>query len=625
MAGIFGLFHDEPTVVDTPVDEVLRRMAAALEHRGAAAAHEMRAGAAFGARGRRVGHSSDGSSIAALDGSVLNRGELQASGEDDRDPDLLASLYRVQGIGLPRLLRGDFALAAWDDSTMRGLLARDRQGIKPLYYYEHASGAVLFSSELKGLLASGLVSPELDFDAIEAYLSFGFTPGPQTAIRGIRKLHLGEMLVVERRSATVQPYWEYPPPRPATGRSEQEFEEAALAELNEAVRMRLEAGAPTGAMLSGGLDSALVVGLMARHTSQVKTFTVAFSESPETNELEAARRVAAEFGTDHREIELSFVGDGVSIEELAWRMDEPLAELSPLGLIALSSHARDEVSAALSGQGADGIFGGLPHHRTAAVAARLDWLPQPVKDLTARVFSRPGRLQRGTRALAARGATDRFLAQCDGLSDAERARLTLGPLAEVGGRAARRVVEHRLRDVRGHPTATYIFLDEQLAAVDSVLHYNDRASTGGPIDIRFPFLDNHVVEFAATIPVGLKVHGLERKYLLRRVARRVVPDEVLSRPKVGFFNAAIDAWVRAQADTALADYLLAPEPRYADFISRDEVARLLAAHTASPESGGGARLLGLLMLEVWLSHVVPRACAYANRPIRPAAATMRGG
>ena len=211
-----------------------------------------------------------------------------------------------------------------------------------------------------------------------------------------------------------------------------------------------------------------------------------------------------------------------------------------------------------------------------------------MKDVTARVFSRPGRLQRGTRALAARGAADRFLAQCDGLSDAERARLTAGPLAEVGGRAARRVVEHRLRNVGGHPTATYIFLDEQLAAVDSVLHYNDRASTGGPIDIRFPFLDHHVVEFAATIPVGLKVHGLERKYLLRRVAQRVVPDEVLSRPKVGFFNAAIDGWVRAQADTALADYLLAPEPLYADFISRDEVARLVATHTAYPESGGGA-------------------------------------
>jgi asparagine synthase (glutamine-hydrolysing) len=615
VAGIFGVFHDEPAVGGTPASELLRRMSLALRHRGAETEPVVRRGAAFGANGRVIGRSDDEDSIAVLDGALLNRLELGGTHGSEGDPGLIASLYRSEGAGLPKRLRGDFALAVWDAGPARGLLARDRQGIKPLYYHEHPSGAVLFSSELKGLLATGLVPPELDYDAIEAYLSFGFVPGPQTVVRGIRKLHLGELLVVERGARSVQTYWEYPTPRPDGNRSATDFEDETLSRLDEAVRLRLDSGRATGAMLSGGLDSALVVGLMARHTAQVKTFTVAFSESPATNELAAARSIARTFGTDHDEVELSFVGDTATVEELAWRMDEPLAELSPLGLLALAGRAHGEVEAALSGQGADGIFGGLPHHRTAAVAARLDWLPQPAKNAAAGLFSRrPGRLQRGTRALAATGAANRFLAQCNGLGEDERARLAVGPLAAVGGHAARRIVEQRLRGVDGHPTATYIFLDEQLAAVDSVLHYNDRASTGGPVDIRFPFLDQHLVEFAATIPVDLKVHRLERKYLLRRVARRIVPDEVLSRPKVGFFNAAIDAWVQAQVDAAVADYLLAPSPRYAEFLSQDEVRRIVTAHAASPTSSGGSRLFGLLMLEVWLSHVVPRACALADAP-----------
>lgn len=602
-------------------------MSVALAHRGATSEFSVKRSAALGARGRALGRSTDGLASAALDGAVFNRAGLRdAAARGGSDVDLVASLYRTEGIDVPQRLCGDFALAAWDESACCGLLARDRQGIKPLYYHEHLTGAVLFSSELKGLLATGLVPPELDYGSIEAYLSFGFIPGPHTAIRGIRKLQLGEMLVIDGgRRLAISPYWQYPAPHePASPLTVTEYEEAVLAELDEAVRLRVEPDAATGAMLSGGLDSALVVGLMARHTSRVKTFTVAFSESPGTNELDTARRVADAYGTDHHELELSFVDDTVTLEELAWRMDEPLAELSPLGLFALAAGAAGEISVALSGQGADGIFGGLPHHRTAAVAARLDWLPQAVKSATATAFARrPGRLQRGTRALAARGASERFLAQCNGLSDAERARLTVGPLAAVGGGAARRIVEQRLRGIRGHPTGTYIFLDEQLAAVDSVLHYNDRAATGGPIDIRFPFLDQHVVELAATIPAALKVRGFERKYLLRRIARRVVPEEVMARPKIGFFNAAIDAWIRAQADTAVAEYLLAPSPRYADFLSRSEIERLVAAH-ATPEAQGGARLLALLMLEVWLTHVVPRACAIADAPFEPAVSEATG-
>jgi asparagine synthase (glutamine-hydrolysing) len=584
----------------------------ALIHRGGAGEWLERPGAALGVRGGRVGRSQDGSVLSVLDGAIFNRSSLAANCTSGRsDADLIANLYARHGHEFLARVRGDFALAVWDEDDQRGLLARDRQGVKPLYYRVGPDGALLFGSELKSLLATGLVPAVLDYEAIETFLSFGFVAGPRTAIQQVEKLHLGEALLFSTASVAVRPYWRYPEPRePAVRLALDEYAGAVLEQVDEAVKLRLESDREVGAMLSGGLDSAFVVGLMARHVAQVKTFTVAFRESPTTNELAAARQIAEAFGTDHHELELSFVDDTVSLEELAWRMDEPLAELSPLGLLPLASLAGKEVLAALSGQGADGIFGGLPHHRTAALVARLDWLPQDAKVLAARTFARrPGRLQRGTRVLAAQGAAARFLAQCNGLSERDRAALTREPLTSVGGQAAAHVVSKRLRGITGHPTATYIFLDEQLAAVDSVLHYNDRASTGGPIDIRFPFLDHRVVEFAATIPVDLKVRGFERKYLLRQVAQTVVPRDVLSRPKVGFFNAAIDAWIRAHTKTAVTDYLLGPSPRYADFLDRNEVERLVRTHLESDHSTVGPRLLGLLMLEVWLSHVIPRACA----------------
>jgi len=613
MPAICGAVRIDGALVPALASPALDQMMVSVAHRGASWDRLEEPGLSLGTRGTSIGRFEQASVVAALDGAVLNRSELAVDSDRVSDTDLIARLYADHGIGFPALLRGDFVAFAWDGRSRRAVIARDRQGIKPIYY-TRVGDALLFGSEFKSILASGQVEPELDYESIEAFLSFGFVPGPRTVIRGVRKLHLGERLVVENGNVSVEAYWLYPPPSVPDARpSVQTYENVLLEKLDEAVRLRVGDARTVGAMLSGGLDSAMVVSLMTRHARHVKTFTVAFREAPSTNELVAARQISRTLGTEHEELELSLTDEGVSLEELAWRMDEPLAELSPLGLFALARLAASKAPVALSGQGADGIFGGLPHHRTAALAARLDWLPRAVRRSAAEVL-RPfgGRLERGSRALAANGAAERFLAQCDGLLPDQRLRLALGPLAAVGGGAAARVVEMRLRAVTGHPTATYIFLDEQLAAVDSVLLYNDRAATGGPIDIRFPFLDHHVVEFAATVPIDLKIRGLERKYLLRSVARDLVPPEVLSRPKVGFFNAAIDVWLRAKMDDAVSTYLLDPSPRYAEFLDRGEVGRLVSLHAGSHVKGGGGRLLALLMLEIWLASVLPRALSLAK-------------
>jgi asparagine synthase (glutamine-hydrolysing) len=385
-----------------------------------------------------------------------------------------------------------------------------------------------------------------------------------------------------------------------------------LSELTEAVAVRAR-GARTGVWLSGGLDSSVVAALAARETEgAVKTFTVGFSDVGAANELEAARTFARWLGADHHELELRLDDDTVSLEEFVWRLDEPTAELSALGLFELAVLAAPEIDTALSGQGADGILGGLGDHRTAAIAARLDWMPQTAKNLAASIFSRAsGRARRGTRVLAASDPVARFLVQTTGqLPEAERVRLVRGPLAAVGGRAARMVVEERLAGLRGHPTATYIYVDEQLAAVDSVLHYNDRASQAGPVDVLFPFLDHHMVEFAATIPIDLKVRGMEGKRMLRRIAPLLVPQWVLERAKVGFFNAAIPDWTRERLRDAAPRYLLDPSAATADFLDRTEVERLVRAHQAGSDDHA-ALVFALLLLEVWLASALPRALALA--------------
>jgi asparagine synthase (glutamine-hydrolysing) len=625
----------------SPIEsEALERMVAAIAHRGLGdPGVHIGDGVALVARrlpllvsepSSQLSANEDESVFAVADGAILNHRDLRTSLErgghrfrSGADIEILPHLYEEYGDAFLQHIRGDFALCLWDERRRRAVFARDRQGIKP-FYWTRAGDVVVFASELKALLASGLVRGEVDLESVDAFLSFGFVPGPRTIVQNVSKLLLGESLVIEAGKVRVEQFWRYPEATlPTPVPSVEEYAERLLRELDESVQLRVEGQLSPGVMLSGGLDSSVVAALAARHApGQIKTFTIAFADAGESNELDAARRFARELGSDHEELELRFTQDTISLEELVWRMDEPLAELSALGISALADLAAPEVRVALSGQGADGVLGGLSDHRTAAITARLDRLPRPAKLAARSVFAPfPGRFKRGTRILAAEGPVDRFLAACDGMSEQQRNRLARGSLL-AHAHSARRVVESRLGNVRGHPTATYIYLDEQLAAVDSVLHYNDRAATAGPIDIRFPFLDHHVVEFAASIPIELKVKGMEGKYLLRRIAGDLVPAEVLDRPKVGFFNAAIADWLRAQVDGAVGDYLLADSPASAEFLERDEIRRIVNEHAGSDGQGRAGLLLALLVLEVWISSVLPRLLA-PDPPERERLSTAR--
>jgi asparagine synthase (glutamine-hydrolysing) len=627
MCGICGVIQvgGEPRAV--LAHGVLDRMTDVMRHRGPndRGTHEA-PGVALGARrlsivdvegGRQPVRSEDETVWAAQNGELYNHLELrrQLDGDGHRfasrcDTEILPHLYERDGERYPERLRGKFATAVWDGQRRRAVLARDRLGVKPLYWARRGD-LVLFGSELKSLLASGVIEPELDYEAIDAYLTFGFLPGPRTPLAGVHKLLPGHRLVVDEAGARSEAYWRYPEPQVAEPRlAEQEYAQRLLELLEESVRLRLMSDVPLGAMLSGGLDSSLIVALMARNMAEpVKTFSVGFKEAGAGNELANARLVAEAFGTDHHEVELSLTDDLVGLAELVWFLDEPLSDLSAVGFYALSRLAAKEVTVALSGQGADELLGGYPRHRSAAIVAAWGRLPTGVQSLLAAGAARgPARWQRASAVLAAPDAATRYLVQQTRLPDELRERLFVGPLEGAHGEYARSSVEQRVGTHRADAVATSLALDGQLGLVEDMLHYFDRTSMAHSLEVRVPFLDHHLVEHCATIPSSLKVRRGQQKYLLRRLARGIVPDEVLARRKVGFFSSAVDGWVEANLRRHFADYLLDPAARYAEFLDREVVKSLLSDSLDGRSSALDRRLLlAVLVLEVWLSEFLARA------------------
>jgi asparagine synthase (glutamine-hydrolysing) len=582
-------------------------------------------GAALGARRLSIvdvegGHQPFGNERgdvwAVQNGELYNhvsiRDELRGDGHvfhSRCDTEVLPHLYERDRSRLPERLRGMFGLAVWDSSARTGLLARDRIGIKPLYYAVSAD-LLVFGSELKAVLASGLIDAELDYDAIDAYLTFGFLPGPRTPLAGVHKLLPGERVVVERGDYRVERYWEYPKPRRTDPPLDlDEAAELLVHNLEESVRLRLMSDVPLGAMLSGGLDSSLIVALMARNmSSPVKTFSVGFREDGELNELADARYVANVLGADHHELELSHTHDAIDLATLVWHLDEPLADLSALGFQALSQLAASHVTVALSGQGADELFGGYTKHRAASIVSST-----PFRQPLARAFGKfgqraPARFKRPLETLAAPDPASRVLAMSSKLRDDMRRMLYRGPLATRDGREGLRVVGAIADGVEDDPLPATLFIDGQLALVDDMLHYFDRSSMAYSLEVRVPFLDHEFVEFAATIPGSLKVRRLQTKHVLKHAARGLVPDRIVDKRKLGFFADSAGEWLRSQLDRALAEYLLAPDARCNAFLDRDALSELVSAHVAGRDRGRNARLLlALLMLEVWLAEYLPRA------------------
>ena len=537
-----------------------------------------------------------GDVVCVFNGELYNFPELrdELGGHEVRgtgDTPVLPHLYEEHGASFVERLHGMFALALWDAPRDRLLLARDRLGKKPLLWTRLPDGTLAFASELKALLRLPQLARDVDLEAIDAYLALQYVPGDRTAIRGVRKLPPGHLLVVEGDTERVERYWSPEPAEPSS--SDDEWLERVRETVTAAVRRRLIADVPLGALLSGGIDSSIVVALMAQASSEpVRTFTVGFAE-PRYDERRYARAVAERWNTDH--VELGIHAEiAETLPRLAAALDEPLGDEAALPLFLICEQARSHVTVALTGDGGDESFAGYERYVAHELAGRL---PASAAAAGARALRLLPAARREPRSPLFR--TARFL----DVAAAERGD-RYGRLMEVFPVELRRRLwaERAPQEVRLEPALTGIAglqaLDVETYLPGDLLLKADLASMAHSLELRSPLLDHEVIQLGLALPSSLKVHGRVGKVALRRAFADDLPARVSSRRKTGF-GVPLRRWFRVDLRELARETLTADR----GWFRPEEVQRLLDEHVAG-QADHGHRLWCLLMLELWIRHHV---------------------
>jgi asparagine synthase (glutamine-hydrolysing) len=549
-----------------------------------------------------------------FNGEIYNfrelRRELEAHGHrfaTSTDTEVIVHAYEQWGADAVLRLRGMFGLAVWDEHTRTLLLARDRVGIKPLHIAE-AGGRLYFGSEIKSILCAPDVPRDLDLDALDHYLSFLYTPRDGSIFSGVRKLPPGHRLIWRDGRTRIEPYWQMPVEETFRG-SDADAVPALRAVLSDAVRSHLVSDVPLGAFLSGGVDSSVVVGLMAEASGgRVKTFSIGFDE-PAFDELEPARRVARHFGTDHHELVVKPDALGI-LDGLIAHFDEPFADASAIPTWYVSEMARRHVTVVLSGDGGDELFGGydryLPHPRVAAFDR---YSPKALRKVAAVAAARLPHGTRGKNFLRHVGRDEqgryldavRFFGADEKpalLTDQVRAAMT-APDPEA--RLARRFA--RFADL---PWASQMMrFDAETYLPEDVLTKVDRMSMAHSIESRVPLLDAQVVDFASALPASLKIRNGRRKHLLKEVAATLLPRDIVERRKQGF-GVPIGVWFRGSLREFFADTLLSARTLQRGYFRAPFVRRIVSEHLAGTRDHT-LRLWQLAVFERWHRQYVDQA------------------
>ncbi|HZI17555.1 MAG TPA: asparagine synthase (glutamine-hydrolyzing) [Pyrinomonadaceae bacterium] len=579
----------------------------------------------------------DGTAHLVYNGEVYNHAEhrpaLEAAGHVYRthcDTETILHLYEEHGPACVERLRGMFAFAVWDRRRRELFVARDRFGVKPLYYVHAEDGSLYFASEIKALLEAGAVRAELNYAALPDYLANHATSGDETLFEGVRRLAPGHTMTWrETGELKVEKYWDLSfdageeAGREAGGVAARRSEDDLVSEwsglFREAVRLRLMADVPLGMFLSGGIDSSAIAAVMSRMVSEpIKTFSVAFAER-EANELEYARSVARAFGTDHHEVVVSPEEFFDALPRLVWHEDEPLAHPSSVALNFVSRLAARHVKVVLTGEGSDETLAGYERYRKTvfnlALGGRYHALTnEAIRGAVrsaAEVAPLPGTLKRKLRRTFLYLSPDIESIYFDNFAVFNRERQRRLLSAEAKERAGIPVegVPDPYAEVRRFMSATdartllgrLLYADTK-TYLHELLMKQDQMSMAASIESRVPFLDHRLVEFTARLPERLKLRGWTTKYVLRRAMRGVLPAEILTRPKMGF-PVPVGRWFRGAYRGVLDDYVLSERASSRGLFDRAEVARLVAEHCE-----GGAdhseRLWSLVNFEMWMRRFV---------------------
>lgn len=570
MCGIAGLFHCGTI---KPVEPLrIERMTDVLAHRGPDGSGVW-TGPGVGLGHRRLSiidvegspqpmASPSGRSIIVFNGEIYNyrelRRELEAAGEifrTDGDTEVILAAYEQWGADCLRRLNGMFVFAIYDQGTRELFLARDRFGVKPLFLAELSDGSLAFASELKGLLAHPLLRREVDPRAVEDYMTWGYVPDHRSILRGVSKLPAGHGMLLQHDKGVPQPeqYWDISFANRHKGKP-QDLEAELLHHLQQAVTSRMVADVPLGAFLSGGVDSSTVVAFMAEASRQpVKTCSIGFDVAS-ADETSYAEQVAQLFATDHSARTVSS-DQFDAIDTLAGMFDEPFADASALPTWRVCQLARENVTVALSGDGADEAFAGYRRQvfhahedrlrslmpsafrrkvlgPLGAIYPKADWAPRPLRAKTT-LLALAGSAEQGyARALAVVPPEMRGALYSPDMAHQLGGYRAEDPLLEVMARAPMRSALDQAQ-----------YADLKFWLPGDILTKVDRTSMAVSLEAREPLLDHRLVEFAAGLPEGLRVHGSQGKWLLKKSMERYLPKEILYRPKQGFVT-PIAEWLR---------------------------------------------------------------------------------
>ena len=639
MCGIVGRLNFDP---GRGVDrELLGRMTSALAHRGPDdQGLHVRGSVGLGHRRLSIidlspaGHqpmsNEDGSVWIVFNGEIYNFQELRRSLEQAgwrfrsrSDTEVLLRLYEALGLGCLHQLHGMFAFAIWDERKRTLFMARDRLGVKPLFYRATTDG-IAFASELKALLQDPEVERIVDPVAIHHYLTYQYVPAPSCVFKGIHKLRPAHYLVCRDGRIDVRPYWKLayrPKHEVRSARQLEDLAEELRHRLDVAVRRRLVSDVPLGAFLSGGIDSSTVVGLMSRSMDRpVRTFSIGFDDRS-YDELPAARAVAERFHADHTEFRVK--ADIVDLlPTLVRAYDEPYADASAIPTFLLSRLARRQVTVVLTGDAGDENFAGYDRYVANELARRLGSVAGLLGHPLARSILQA--LPHGDGQHDLRWRLKRFVdrlgqspesrnadwaAQFDG---AEKGQLYADDfLSTLGSIDSREHVIARYREADADdPLDATLYADVMTYLPDCLLVKVDIATMANSLEARSPFLDHELMEFAARIPSHLKLRGVETKWILKHALRDLLPAGILRRPKMGF-NLPLDAWLRGELRDMARELLLGPRSLARGYFRAGYVRRLLEEHQARRWNWHN-EIWTLLMLELWHREIVDGAPAVAE-------------
>ena len=548
-------------------------------------------------------------------GEIYNHADfrpaLEARGHRYRthcDTETILHLYEEQGVGAVEHLRGMFAFAIWDANKEELFIARDRLGVKPLYYVHAADGSLYFASEIKALLAVRAVPPELNFSALPDYLANHAPSGEETLFRGVKRLLPGHTLLWRDGQLRIDKYWDVHFAPDEVPRRDAEYIAEWTDIFRTAVRLRLMADVPLGMFLSGGIDSSAIAAVMSEMVAEpIKTFSVAFAER-EANELHYARLIARAYRTEHHEVVVSPADFFAALPTLVWHEDEPLAHPSSVALYFVSRLAAQHVKVVLTGEGSDELLAGYERYYKTIYNLRLGARYRHLTTAGMRAAVRRGVERLPLNSTVRRKLTRTFLClpldlesiyfdnfavfsrtmQQELLTPETKERVgVIDPYA--------RISQYLGSNGEAASLNRWLYADIK-TYLHELLMKQDQMSMAASLESRVPFLDHKLVEFSARLPERMKLRGLTTKYILRQSMKDVLPQEILARSKMGF-PVPVGAWFRGPFKAIVDEYVLSERAAQRGLFDRDFVRRIVARHAAGENHT--ERLWALVNFELW--------------------------